>query len=388
MDTGISIQREKTDDATLRRAKQESTSSFSEQRPSFPLTREQAAITAYPPGCPVLHVDESETPPVVTVGEVDSVSFDVSSKDLLFRVTPNDAYTTAVAPIVASESQLLFAPLCTVEATIRGISESTTKPAIVLTSYQPRPASEALYSLQEEESGSLLHGLPKTCIKYRPVDSGEQNRRGASNYEVTQAMAATEVPTNLAQLPKDPPREESLPPVPVAARAGRRPSAPGYGIKRAIKESTSRTEAENVSANDMNQQLSKRAKLSFLIDSSEESSTPVYGHSSAGNADDAERRNGESLSQEYSVMGSLHATQDCRPVNSIERASYEQTDGKTRQIEQLGEEEKKGEGDLYETSFDIPGNVFHVDTIEGTLGEGASRCVAWPVFFLLTLTLL
>ena len=137
--------------------------------PSIPFDEKQASVTSYPPGCPVLHVNARITPPLVTVATVKSVSFSVISNELQYCIVPAHARGSDHM-ILASESQLQYAPRCPVEATVNDDSGPTTRQAFVLTSYQPCPDSVALYSLQDEgPSGSIFHGISKDLIKYRPA---------------------------------------------------------------------------------------------------------------------------------------------------------------------------------------------------------------------------
>lgn len=135
---------------------------------NIPFDAHQAALTLYPPSCPVIHTDATKKPPAVTFGKVKSVSFNMASKEFLYHVTTTQGSTENT--ILALENQLSFAPLCTVEIKISDESGSTTTSATVLTSYQPIPSSEVLYSLQKD-SGTVLHGISKDCIKYRNVHS-------------------------------------------------------------------------------------------------------------------------------------------------------------------------------------------------------------------------
>jgi hypothetical protein len=133
--------------------------------PNIPFDEKQASLTSYPPGCPVLHVNASAIPPVVTIGQTQSVAFNMAARELQFCIIPAHGGEA----IVASESQLQYAPRCPVEATVNDDTGPTTRQASVLTSYQPSPTSVALYSVQEDGAcGSIFHGIPKESIKYRP----------------------------------------------------------------------------------------------------------------------------------------------------------------------------------------------------------------------------
>jgi hypothetical protein len=137
--------------------------------PTIPFDDSQASLTSFPPGCSVLHVDSTKQPPSTTLGVVESVSFHVATKELLYKVVPQDLLLTSKDSITALEAQLLFAPLCTVEVEFATEFETTTKVGTVLNCYHPKNAPEALYSIQED-SGSLLHGISKAYVKYKPIN--------------------------------------------------------------------------------------------------------------------------------------------------------------------------------------------------------------------------
>jgi hypothetical protein len=215
---------------------------------------QQAAVTPYPPGCPVMHVDNTkkEGPPVVTMGEVRSVSCNVTSKEFLYHVIRKRREGPAEAPIIATEAQLSFAPFCAVEAKIYDASGSTKKSAVVLTSYQPLPTSEALYSIQEDcPRGALFHGIPKQSIKYRPVAtttpsaSTTQSVGVASNAAVGCAEVSRSQSTGAAQAntarklakPTVSPTHEEPPTAMNAAATSKdtkRPSIPIAAAKRSV----------------------------------------------------------------------------------------------------------------------------------------------------------
>jgi len=139
--------------------------------PIIPFDNNQASLTSYPRGCPVLHVNVTVMPPVITIGVVHSVSFNVASKELLFHVSAQNRMN-AGDHILASEAQLQLAPLCKVEAEVNDGTGLTKKSATVLTSYQPTANSPALYSLREDgPSGSLFHGIPRESLRYQQIDS-------------------------------------------------------------------------------------------------------------------------------------------------------------------------------------------------------------------------
>jgi hypothetical protein len=128
----------------------------------------QAAKTAFPPGCPVLHVNAVVDPPIVTIGIVHSVAYNVTSSELIYSVTPINP--SAGDHILTSEAQLQLTPRCKVQAQVNDGAGMKSVPAIVLTSYQPTPDSVALYSIQEDfPRGALFHGIPQKSIEYRPV---------------------------------------------------------------------------------------------------------------------------------------------------------------------------------------------------------------------------
>lgn len=136
----------------------------------IPFDDTQAALTTYPPGCSVLHVSNNTmaATPVITAGVVDSVAFNVTSKELVYSIKPRNA---AIAEdILASEAQLQFAPPCKVQAEVNDDTGSKKILATVMTSYQSSPDAAPYYSLQEDgPSGSLFHGIRKENIKYRPA---------------------------------------------------------------------------------------------------------------------------------------------------------------------------------------------------------------------------
>ncbi len=165
--------------------------------PSIPFDEKQASVTSYPPGCPVLHVNARITPPLVTVAIVKSVSFSVISNELQYCIVPAHARGNDHM-ILASESQLQYAPRCPVEATVNDDSGPTTRQAFVLTSYQPYPDSVALYSLQDEgPSHSIFHGISKDLIKYRPsATSASATTNGAfttTSYASASAMNSNDL---------------------------------------------------------------------------------------------------------------------------------------------------------------------------------------------------
>ena len=59
--------------------------------PTIPFDDTQASLTKFPPGCSVLHVNSAEQPPsTTTLGVVESVSFHVATKELLYHIVPQD----------------------------------------------------------------------------------------------------------------------------------------------------------------------------------------------------------------------------------------------------------------------------------------------------------
>lgn len=333
---------------------------------AFPLTTDQARVTAFPPGCNVLHVDNSTPRPNVTEGTVKSISFDVASKELLYRVKPTNGGNSDDEMIVAFESQLLFASLCPVEATLNnGSAESTTKPAVILSSYQPVRAKEPLYSLQEEESGALLHGLPRACIKYRPVEIASQQEQQEEEIpthhqeEVQETVAVADAePTEQATIAEEPKGQEELteepppPPPPerksspTKHRCGRRSSVPGCGIKRSKSASQTSPPQSNpsapriVSEEKEQERKPKRARVSdYPIDTQNED----------------RRRDG-----------------DDNQISEDTKRSWRDTrsDSAHRDRSEDYEEEEKEE-DYHETVFHIPENVFLIDHI---IGESYCFC--------------
>lgn len=132
----------------------------------IPFDDAQAAVTSYPPGCSVLHMSSSADLPVITMGTIDSVSFNVTSQELVYRLKPKERGDF----ILASEQHLQFAPRCKVFAEVTDDTGTSKIEAIVLSSYQPDSESTPLYSLREDgPSGALFHGVPKTSIKFRPA---------------------------------------------------------------------------------------------------------------------------------------------------------------------------------------------------------------------------
>jgi hypothetical protein len=164
--------------------------------PTIPFDEKQASLTTYPPGCSVLHVTPAENRSgaiiSLSLGVVQSVSFHVASKELLYHIVPEDRLAVSKDPTIALENHLLFAPCCPVKVEITDAFGTTAKNGTVLTSYQPLPSSEALYSIQEE-SGSLLHGIWKKLIKYRPPGEAQRTvevERGSSASETDEPSLA------------------------------------------------------------------------------------------------------------------------------------------------------------------------------------------------------
>ena len=161
--------------------------------PTIPFDEKQASWTLYPPGCSVLHVNPVANWPAITLGVVQSVSFHVASKEMLYHIVPQDRLAVTKDPTIALENNLLFAPCCPVKVEITDAFGTTTKNGTVLTSYQPLPSSEALYSIQED-SGSVLHGISKACIKYRPTGQPQSStkvvERGSSASETDEPSLA------------------------------------------------------------------------------------------------------------------------------------------------------------------------------------------------------
>lgn len=346
----------------------------------FPLTPEQARVTAFPPGCDVLHVNDEDSPPTVTLGQVESVSFDVASKELLYAVVPkNDPITSnSQSSIVASETQLLFAPLCTVEATLNGSLGPTTKPAIVLTSYQPCPLAEPLYSLQEEDSGALLHGLPKACVKYRPVESREQTEQEVSSEGTVQetetaadasrnepheetpseTVAVDEVPKNEPppnepdehEEPPPPPPHQGVTPSPVVHHrrgVGRRPSIPGRGVKRPNQLPGAKSHSNSTAPTDPGH-APKRARLerdSTLLESAAAEKSAMEDHTNDNVDESATKTKPRALN-----FAPATSTQDTNLGSD------------THTVLEDGEERDE----IVEKIFNIPGNVFSIDETKGT----------------------
>ena len=333
----------------------------------MPLDNRHAAFTSYPPGCPVLHVDATRAPPVVTMGVVTSVSFDVSSKELFYHVAPINVRTEDI--IFALEDQLQFAPLCTVEADIDDGSGLTTKQAIVLTSYQPSSKSFALYSLQEDiPSGALFHGITKAYVKYRPVDAVEPNIE-RQNVVTHQAAAAQEIPTgNQSSLPLasnstiQPPTELAcavpsiLPPSP---RVGRRPSTPGSGVKVASKRPSIEMDlgTAECAATCIDRPSFKRLKSSKGTQSSDSERPWNVGHGS-GFDTHVEARESE-LPSRRNTRPSKEDTVQHTAIISPDALSMALSTSRVTEEEEEDEEDE----DVIVTKFVIPGCTFRLDTI-------------------------
>ena len=96
---------------------------------------------------------------------------------------------------------------------------------------------EALYSIQED-SGSLLHGISKAYVKYKPADSlasVEPSRNLSTPSQSSEIMSLTATAASLSGVVLTPPEPEEIPPVPVngvsnnthevAKETGKRPTS-------------------------------------------------------------------------------------------------------------------------------------------------------------------
>ena len=305
------------------------------------LPPEKASMTSFPPGCPVLHVDTTASPPVVTMRKVESVSVDLSSFAFSYHVTSNTGGDDA---IIAPESQLQWTPSCNVWAYVTSETGPAWKPCIVLTGYQPTPQSVPLFSLQEVGStGSLFHGIPKEYVCYRHAGS---------------MAPVSEEPSGMA-----PQGRTNVDGAQSAVRASGRRSVADTQEDSATLEPT-----------DGDKRSSKRAKRSRELDDARSEDSTASSIETTGTNFPLKKRK---ISDDDQANGST-AYGNEKETPPREAISVK---GRPRSSRPLPPAKECDKGVVETTDFIIPDNVFRPDMILGTLKSSVVQSTVHALVF-------
>jgi hypothetical protein len=354
---------------------------------------EKAVLASYPPGCLVLHISTSDTPSLVTFGIVQSVLIDLMSRLFVYRVAPTDTGTgyTFLSP----ESQLQWSPSCKVWAFVspNGADQSVWKPCIVLTAYQPSPQSPPLFSLQNDEpsgTGALFHGIPKHCIKYRPVNSESPN--GEEPAVGVAPIVVNEGPVPHAPAPGRMPLGRPVVNENFASPASAKIFVPQEPVMNQVPAPRASAEIFVPQGSDMNDKPASRAarRLSLVSNYSTQSRTsetmPTRFTPAATRPSDTEierpsakrAKTNQGLPSPMGFAGNNE--EGATPVGSVVQFPTSSEEAVNRELsarrrsktqvtaaeEEYANDEMIEQEDLSTVDFVIPGCVFDDDTIIGT----------------------
>jgi len=207
-------------------------------------------------------------------------------------------------------------------------------------------------SLQEDETGSILNGISKACIKYRPVDLGGASNHvpvsvpGLSRNQPTPSQSSAEATTT------DPSRDGAVIVSP-EPKAGKRPAFSGDSMKCSAAQSMSQVQDASVTGTtaDLDQRSPKRAKLDMSTHGRYLQDARHLLHSRENNV----------VTGGDGVMTTTLVNQNLLTTQMIQENDF------SKQQDAIVRSYVVKEEHSFETKFTIPGCIYDVDAIKGEI---------------------